>query len=291
MKYLKDFFEFCLFWFTINIFKLLPYQITLSVLKFLFYFLGYIIGIRKSTVVRQLKLCFPHKNTKEIKMLTQNIYSELAVTVAEVFIFDEKYFRDKIELVNIEYVHSALALGRGVIVASAHFCNWEIGARLLAKEFLKISGVVKNQRNNLFNSFLKNKRESFGIATIEMKNALKAILSELQKNKVVAILVDQYAQKQGTEIEFLGHTTKSYTSVAQLAIKFKTPIIMAFDLRDKNGKHNIIFHEPLIYEHSLYNKENILNITKQINKYIEEYITSYPQCWFWVHKKWRTQEQ
>jgi len=230
--------------------KFFPTMFTLFLLKILFFLFGYKLGIRKLIIIRQLKLCFPEKSDIEIKILTKKIYSELAITVAEVFIFNEKYFQDKIELINFEEVKKALSLNRGVIIVSAHFSNWEMGAKILAKEYSEVYGVVKKQRNSLFNTYIDQKRQLAGIKTIEMKNALKNIISALNKNKVVAFLVDQYASNQGTEIDFMGHKTMVYTSVAQIGLKFNTPIIVAFDVRDENGKHKVIFHNALFFGQS-----------------------------------------
>ena len=287
MNTIRDLTEFYLFLAFVFIFKCLPYKLTLKLLKGLFYIFGFLLGIRKKVVIRQLKLCFPEKTEKEIIDLTKNIYLELATTVAEVFIFDEKYFQGKVELIDFDEVKKALLLGRGVIIVSAHFSNWELGAKLVAKEYSEFYGVVKKMRNKIFDAYLCKKRNDVGIKTIEMKDALKTIISVLKKNNIVAILVDQYAKKQGTAVNFLGHKTKTYTSVAQIAIKYKVPIIMTFDIRDNDGKHKVIFNKPLLCDDIIYNDENILDLTSQINSRIEEKIKEYPHLWFWVHRKWR----
>ena len=296
MQKLKDILEYTAFILSVTIFKILPCFLSIVLLKFLFYLFGYIFGIRKKIVTRQLKLCFPEKSSREIKELIKKIYSELAITVAEVFIFEDSYFQNKIELENFEEIKKALALGRGVMIVSAHFSNWEIGAKIVAKEYSEVYGVVKNQRNKLFNDYLDKKRKASGIKTIEMRNALKNIVLALKKNQVVVFLVDQYATNQGVETDFMGHKTKTYTSAAQISHRFKTPIIVAFDVRDENGKHKIIFsdffvcEEPVSIEGSeplLAKNEIILDKTRHINFFIEEYIKKYPHLWFWVHRKWR----
>ena len=279
---MKDFLEFYTFLFFIKIFRLTPYLITLNALKFLFYILGYVIGVRKRVVISQLRLSFPDLSSKEINNLAKNIYSELAVTVAEVFIFDQKYFEGKIQLENFDELTKALSLGKGAIIVSAHFGNWEIGAKLIAAKHGEVYGIVKKQRNKMFNAYLDKQRQDFGIVTIEMKHALKKIIKALNQNKVVAILVDQYATHQGVEMDFLGNKTKVYTSVAQIALKYDAPIIPAFDIRDKEGKHKYIFC-PIIEV----NDSSALQLTATINSILEDFIRENPQLWFWVHRRWR----
>jgi len=287
MNYFKNYIEISIFYTFLVYFKILPYKLVTHQLKIIFYILGYCFGVRKKVITQQLKLIFPEKKMNEIKTITKKIYSEMAVTVAEVFIFNEKYFKNKIEILGIENVENALQLGKGLLINSAHFSNWEMGVQTLAKIYKNVSGVVKKQRNPLFNYYIEMKRKEAGIKTIEMKNAIKHVVKALQKNEIVVFALDQYAFKQGVVIDFLGHQTKSYTSAAQIAIKYKTPIISAFDLRDESGKHTVIFHEPVFYHDTAYTEDNIIKVTKQLNKNIENYIHQYPHLWFWVHKKWR----
>ena len=287
MIYLKNAIEYYAFLLIINILCRLPYKLVLFIVKKLFYVFGYTFGIRKKIVVKQLRLCFPEKNDEEITDLTKRIYTELAITVAEVFVFDDKYFEDKIEVINFEEVQKALQYNRGLIIISAHFSNWELGVKVAAKHHPPIYGIVKNQRNLLFNKYINDKREAAGIITIEMKNALKHVVAAMKQNHIVAIAVDQYAQKQGVEMDFMGHPTKTYTSAAQLAIKYKIPIIAGFDVRDEKGFHKVVFNEMMLFENIDYNNDNILEVTAQINRIVEDYIKKYPQLWFWVHKKWR----
>ena len=283
---MRDKIEFYAFYIVVFFLKLLPHNLVLIIVKSLFYIAGNILCVRKRIVVKQLKLCFPNKTKKEIAKLTKLIYRELAVSCAEIFVFNDSYFKDRIELVNFEELDKALTLKKGAIIVSAHFGNWEIGAKLIAKKHNEVYGIVKNIRNKLFNDYIEKQRQDFGIRTIPMKSALKKIISALNNNKVVAILVDQYAAKQGTEMEFMGHKTMVYTSVAQIALKYNTPIIVAFDVRDKKGNHKYIFHNAILSVPSISDR-HVFDLTKQINNIIEEYINKYPQLWFWVHRKWR----
>jgi KDO2-lipid IV(A) lauroyltransferase len=287
MTLTQNYSEYYAFLIAMHFFKCLPYRFTLCFLRFLFFIFGYCLGIRKKVITSQLKLCFPEKSHADIRRLTKDIYSELAVSVAEIFIFGDRYFVDKVTLTGFDEVEKALAHGRGAMIVSAHLGNWELGAKLIAKRYGTVHGIVKKQRNILFDNYLYKSREKMGVQTYPMSSALKHIIKALNENQVIALLVDQYAHKQAIDIKFLGHETRSYTSVAQLAIKYKVPIIMAFDIRYPDGKHNVIFHPHMIFDTQEYNDENVYNVTMQINEKISEYIVTYPQLWFWVHKKWR----
>ena len=249
--------------------------------------IGFYFGFRKKTVVAQLKICYSEKTDQEIKTLTKQIYKELAITCAEVFVFPDKYFDNRVEIVGMDLVDEVLAQGKGVIVVSAHFSNWELGAKLLARKYGKIFGIIKKIKNPYFDDYINKSRVNAGIQTINMKHALKHIIHAIRNNQVIAVLVDQYAKRQGVEMKFLGHDTMVYTSIAQMTLKYKVPVLMAFDVRDEYLQHKIYYFNPNINNELELTQENIFEITKKINGQIESFINNYPQLWFWVHRKFR----
>jgi len=287
MQRLRYAVEYGLFIVVIKVFQWLPPVVVLPILKGMFYIFGYVCGFRKAVVRRQLQLCFPEKSASEIKSLLKEVYSELAVTVGEVFLFNKNYFKSRIETENYEEIQRNLTKGKGLIIVSAHFGNWEMGAKLLATDFPPVYGIVKKQHNPYFNRYIDATRRKAGIETVEMNSGLKPIISALRKNCIVAVLIDQYAFKHGVEMEFLGNTTKVYTSISQLAIRFGVPVIVAFDVRDKRGQHKIIFNNAMSFGELEYNDENIYSVTRAINAELEACIVKYPHLWFWVHKKFR----
>jgi KDO2-lipid IV(A) lauroyltransferase len=238
-------------------------------------------------VVNQLNLIFPQKRNDEILSIAKGVYNELAITFAEVFVFSKKYLRSVTEIVGIENLHKAKSLHRGILLVSGHFSNWEMGAMITVNEFAQISGVVKKIKNPFMNAYIDRKRRSSGIKTIYMHNAFKQIVSSLKRNEIVAVLMDQYARRQGVELDFLGHKTMFYKSVAQLAIKYKTPIILGFDLRKKDDKHTVYYHAPLMFDDLEQNDFNIVEVTKKVSKVLEDYIQQYPHLWLWLHRRWR----
>jgi len=287
MKKVKHHIEYLLFVSFIWLFRLFSERVALAILKSWSYIIGYVFGLRKKVVLYQLQLCFPQKSFEEISQIAKRVYKELAVTLAEVFIFSSDYLKDKIEIFGYDEIKKNLSYGRGLIIVSAHFGNWELAAKLLAVDIPPVYAIVKKQHNIYFNDYIDKTRRDAGIITVEMKNAFKQLITALKQNGIAAVLIDQYAFKDGIDIEFLGNKTKTYTSIAQMAIKYHIPVIVAFDVRNSQGLHQIIYNKSMVFREMEYNDENIYQVTKMINAQIEEYILKYPHLWFWVHKKFR----
>ncbi len=287
MAQIKNYLEYYSFRAVIALFKALPYGLSIRFLACLLLFGGKVLRIRRALVIKQLKAVFPEKSIKEINRLTDRIYFELGKSVCEIFIAEDQQIFDQIEAHGLDSLNKCLAENKGIIFVSAHFGNWEIGAKFLAHLSGKVYAVVKSQRNDLFDNYINQSRLKSGVHTLPMKSALKTIITALLNKETVGFLVDQYAGKHGADLPFLGINTKVYTSVAKLSLKTKSPIVLAFDVRKGFYKHQCFICEPIYTDQIELNEENILDLTKKINYHIEDYIRRYPEMWFWLHRRWR----
>jgi KDO2-lipid IV(A) lauroyltransferase len=267
--------------------KCLPNFIVITVLKKLMFFVGIILGVRKAVVMQQLSLCFPEKSSIEIYRLTKKIYSELAITVVEVFTLPSKYLMKRIQIIGYDNIQKARNMGKGVIIVTGHFGNWELIPQLVAREHSPVSGPAAKIKNPFINRYIENKRAHFNLVAFKIKNAFLYITKALKKNEVVTLVIDQRARKHGIESEFFGQKAYLHSSAAQLAIRFEVPIVYAYDVRDAKGYHKVYFHEPVVYKNLEYTKENIYKITVETHSVLEKYIKEYPHLWFWVHRKWK----
>ena len=132
--------------------KLLPAKAAKSVLKGLFWFGGWVIGIRKYVALKQLSKVYPDKSKKEKAEIVKKLYRNMALTVYESYLMDDDTLYKNIRIQGREYIDNALSLNRGVIFAAAHYGNWE-AARILPKAGIPISGIAKPQRNTLFDNY------------------------------------------------------------------------------------------------------------------------------------------
>lgn len=283
----KNYLEYYSFRAVIGLFKTIPYGISIRFLAYLLLFGGKVLRIRRALVIKQLKAVFPEKSSKEINQLTDKIYFELGKSVCEIFIAEDQQIFDQIECEGLEGLQNCLSKNKGIIFVSAHFGNWEIGAKYLAHLTGKVYAVVKSQRNVLFDEYINHSRLESGVHTLPMKSALKTIINALINKETVGFLVDQYAGKHGSDLPFLGIQTKVFTSVAKLSLKTKSPIVLAFDVRKGFYKHQCFICEPIYTDNIELNEENILDLTQKINYHIEDYIRRFPEMWFWLHRRWR----
>ncbi len=95
----------------------------------------------------------------------------------------ESHTRDMTEGVNCwqEYVEQALQPGRGVVIATAHFGNWDMAGAILARH-TPLSAVAETFPDERLNHLLQNQRIEKGIGIIPMEGSARRILRVLQQN-------------------------------------------------------------------------------------------------------------
>lgn len=183
-----------------------------------------------------------------------------------------------------KYLIDALKQGKGVIILTAHFGNWElIGARLALENFQIVSPARPQDE---FERYIKKIREEKGFKTLSVDEGLLPLLSFLNKGYIVCILSDQNILFGGVEVPFFGIPTSTPPGVAILALRSKVPVIPIFDVRV--GKHHIIHILPplhLVRDGNF--REDVIKNTAMFNKIIEEWVLKYPDQWLWLHNRWR----
>lgn len=216
----------------------------------------------------------------------RELYRGMALTICEIYVLPEKKLVGSSSTEGIEHIHAAFELGRGAVLATAHFGNWE-AARVLPEYGIPLSVVVKKQRNRYFDRFNNAIRTRHGVLLIDVKRGLRDILHELHRNHMVAILMDQNAGKTGLVLDFLGHPATHWVGVAKLSLRYKVPVVPGFALRKPDGTLCFTF-EPMIYHPDWDDTDaNEAKLLEEVNRVIEKYIHTYPDQWLWLHKRWK----
>ena len=100
--------------------------------------------------------------------------------------------------------------------------------------------------------------------------------------------MDQNTRKDMVFVDFFARSAATAKGIAVFALRTGAPVVPAFIVRE--GKYHKIFIGDPIYAHSSENADNdIQRYTAQFSKVIESYIRQYPDQWFWLHNRWKTQ--
>jgi len=248
---------------------------------------------REKITYDNLKNAFPEKSEDWINDIVKKSYRNLGIVLVEIpalKYFSKDYIAKYLKIENIEIVYEVLSRGKGLIFISAHFGNWELmayGVGLLADISMLI--VVKPQQNIYLDKILNDFRTMKTNSVVPMFNAARKMVATLKQGKSIALLVDQNADKRkDIYVDFFGRPAATYDAHAALSLKFNTPIIYGFIVRNDDGTYKIKLNE--LKTDDLENtKEGIRTLTERHVEALEVAIRQNPHLWTWQHRRWKHQ--
>ena len=251
----------------------------------------YAIGFRKRITQKNLRNAFPEKNSHELNALARASYRSIGTALFEFLWFPcltAERVREISRIENPHVVRELHARGKGIILLTAHFGNWELLAQGMHVELgLPISIIVKPQSNPLVDARINRWRTRWGNKVVPMGIAVREILRTLNEQGVVGVVADQSAPKESTAVDFFGRKAPTYEGPAVFSLKTGAPLMIGFAVRQADGTYRSHFEEIPSADLSGFTEGNILELTRRHVAVTEQYIRQYPDHWMWMHKRWK----
>ena len=226
----------------------------------------------REATIRQM---FTYLGTGFAEMLRLDLVKEAADIERDFVIEGEAHLR------------AALALGRGCILLTGHVGFWEAGNVIFSKLGYPIGVVAKPMRNPLTDRYFLRMREMAGGSIISSRKGARRIIKALQQNHLVGILMDQHAgRRHGIQVPFFGRMAWTTPVIAELAMKYRVPVIPAFCWWLPNNRYRVEI-SPMVLLEGDPTAEMILANTALLTGIIEDAVRRDPAQWFWVHRRWR----
>ena len=193
---------------------------------------------------------------------------------------------------NAEIVIRGQAQGKGLLVLTGHFGNWEVATVAGMRQFPKCNGWFYFVRRPLkpawLNDFVTRRFRRSGFGTLGKRGTLDSILELLGRGAILVYVLDQHAAgKEGVVVDFLGHPASTFKSLAVLALNTGAPVIPACCWREPDGKHVLRFEDPLPLIECEDTGEAIRRNTRSYNEALERMLLRHPEQWIWMHRRWK----
>jgi KDO2-lipid IV(A) lauroyltransferase len=234
-----------------------------------------------------LELAFPEMAPAEREALAVKVFEHFGRVAADFLRTTLRTREDVLASTTVEgreYLDEAMAKGKGVLVVTAHFGNWERGGHWLTCQGHAMSVVARDANDNDLNNLVNDLRRSSGVEVISRGNAARPILHLLRKNGIVAILPDQNSGE--SYVPFFGKLAGTVQGPAVLALRSGAPLLPVFCLMAAPGKLHIIIRKPLEPEEGC--EDPVDSLTRGINLALEETIRLYPDQYLWLHDRWKS---
>lgn len=283
--------EFIAFQFISFLVQLLPLHAVRSMGRGLGRFVYSRIGHRREVTLTNLRRAFPHKSEAEIAAVARGAYENIAISLLELVWFP-RMTRDlilkEVRFGNPDVLHNAHGKGKGIIVLTAHFGNWELLGQAMSVHFeYPFNALAKTQSNRLVNEQVNRRRQLFGTRVIPMETSLREVIRALGDGEMVAIAADQAAPKENIPMEFFGTMVPTHTGPSVLSLKMGSPIVAVFAVRSTNGSYEAHVIEVPSEDLQGHSEANVIELTRRHVKITEDIIRQFPDQWLWMHKRWK----
>ena len=235
---------------------------------------------------------FPEMPPDAVDALARDCFRHLGAALMDVLRFDRltsSNIGDHVEIRGLERVHAALAKGRGCLIATAHYGNWELFGAALALSALAVNPIVRELRSATLDRWIDGRRRLVGMKPASRQRSLRGAVEALKANEVVVMLPDVDTSVRGVFVEFFGRPAYTAVGPALLSARYGTPLLSGFLTRQGHGRHLLIVDEPVEADGVADTEDALVAATAAVTTRIEAQIRRHPEQWIWMHRRWRTQ--
>ncbi|QDL92845.1 hypothetical protein FDP22_14275 [Paroceanicella profunda] len=181
----------------------------------------------------------------------------------------------------LQAIRASQAAGRGAIIVSAHFGNWESIRMGLKHAGIECGMIYRAFNNPHFDTLVRGRMLAAGEPVmVKGRKGMRAFVEHLSHGGVALILVDQ-KQTGAPRLPFMGIPAETVPAAAQLALRHKIPMVPAFGRRLEDGQSfDVTLEAPI-------EGADALERMVTVNARISDWIRRYPGQWLWLHHRWR----
>jgi KDO2-lipid IV(A) lauroyltransferase len=241
----------------------------------------------RRTARRNLEMAYPEKTPAERNAIADEVFRSIArllYAFARFPLLNRQNISEWIRYEGLEHYLEAKKAGRGILVATAHFGNWELSAFAHALMTEPMHIMIRPLDNPSIDRMVEERRRLSGNQLIVKWDGARAVLRALQENGAVGILIDQNTSlEEGSFVNFFGTTACANTAFAKIAARTGAAVIPGFAVwSEKEGRYVLRFYPPVPMS------GDAAKDTQSIHSILEDAIREHPGQWLWIHRRWKT---
>ena len=258
--------------------------------------LGYLLDRRHVAIAMvNLAIAFPERSESDRRRIVRVSYLNLGRGGAEYVRLAGFFHRRLIGRVAYERFQywdelKRLYPGRGIVVLSAHFGNFELLAAAHALHGHQITLVHHTQRFVAGDALMTWVRERAGVDVVRKRSAARAVLKALGDGQLIGVPFDQNAKRgEAVFVPFFGEPAATSRTLARLVRKSEALVVPVFIVREADNRHHRIVIQDLIpLQQSADAEADVEENTRRFLGPIEEIVRRYPEQFLWQHRRYRT---
>lgn len=233
------------------------------------------------------------ERAKQIAADSLHRFGRMVIEVMRFPLLNEKTIHEQVQVEGLEYLEAAYAEGKGVIMATGHYGNWELLGATVALHGYPMLSITRKQNNSHMDKAINEFREMVGqqVTYNRGKHGLLAISRMLKEKNLLGVLFDQDTNDDGVELDLFGKRSVIPMGVAALSRIYGSPILPIFMHNNDDGTCCAKIYPPLYTPKTGDKQRDFYQVTRKLVDILEMEIINHPEMWFWVHDRWKDGRQ
>ncbi len=186
------------------------------------------------------------------------------------------------------------ARGRGIILVTGHYGNWEIGSLLIRRALdMPLTIIAMAEASPQVNRIRRDLRESLGAETLEVRQSLDTALQirrRLAANHIVAMLIDRHYGRDRVPVALFGRRAWFLRTPLLMAHATGAPILPCFIERLGPGHFDARPATPIFVATDRPRDEALQAAAQQVADALAERIRARPELWYQFYRYWDSQD-
>lgn len=212
-------------------------------------------------------------------------FGRMVVEVLRFPLLNEQNIDELVHVEGLENIERAYAEGKGIVMVTGHFGNWELLGAAVALHGYPLLSVARQQNQQDMDRFINEYREMVGqkITYNRGRGSLLSIVRQLKLNQVVGLIYDQDTSDSGVELRLFGKDCHVPDGAAVLSRMNGAPIVPMFIHNNADGSLRVKVYTPMYCE----GKDDYVRVMRELVSILEQEVREDPAMWFWVHDRWK----
>ncbi|MFA5293222.1 MAG: hypothetical protein WC496_09335 [Phycisphaerae bacterium] len=247
----------------------------------------------RERAIENLRTSFPDKDDKWIEETGIRSFENLVMLTVDIVFSPRLIRKENWEQYscykNVERVKWMMRGKQPLLLAAAHYGNFEIMGYLMGEFGFDIYSIARPFDNKFLNKYLYDVRQRNGQKIIDKKGASEKMEQIVKQGSALCFIADQNAGKKGIFVDFFGRKASTYKSLGLLAIQYNLPIGVGVSRRVGDRFFFEIEIARLIMPDEWKDKDDpLLWITQEYTRAFEDSIRKDPTQYWWIHRRWKT---
>lgn len=235
-------------------------------------------------VADNVRAAFPELDPCAANRVGRAHVVNLVKAIVEVLRFPRLDRRAVERLVTVEgmgHLEEALAAGRGVMIMTAHFGNWELLGATLSRLGHPLAVLVQPPSQAAFDRLFLEFRALVGIASHPNRGpaSLRPMFRHLRANGLLGLICDQHGEGMTAFGTLFGHRISVPSGPFFFAERTGAAILPMSIVRTPRDRHVLRIEAPIVPT------GDPDRDAQQLCDRFEAWIRAHPDHWLWVHAR------